>query len=216
VTEAHAVELFTRLRKELGLPDGWKFGFDNSRKRYGVCRGMRDRFTRKDIMERGEISISRHLMALNSDHETEQTMRHEIAHALAGCSHGHDWVWKQMAIKCGDDGRRCYDKSVVTPKGAWEAKCPACGNVFKRQRPMKPGRECWCRCMGYRTKECALTYSPTFVGTTPNAPTKFVSPEVAKVLAMRASGMGFVAIDAAHGIIGKRGWWSWKIVKENS
>lgn len=40
------------------------------------------------------------------------------------------------------------------------------------------------------------------------------SPEtVRKVLALRAGGMGYVAIDREFGIEGKKGWWSWKIVK---
>jgi hypothetical protein len=37
---------------------------------------------------------------------------------------------------------------------------------------------------------------------------------VVKVLALRAQGLGYVAIDAAFGIHGKRGWWSWKIVRD--
>jgi predicted SprT family Zn-dependent metalloprotease len=218
MNEREATQLFHKLASELGLDTTiWSFRMDNSKQRFGACSQVRKRnllLGTVMIVPGGRITLSKHLAALNTDHECEMTLRHEIAHALVGIRHGHDEVWRAMAIKCGDDGRRCYDsKVVVTPPGAFEAVCPSCGKVSKRTRAMKPGRQVSCgHCSGGRFNAAfQLAFKPTFI-----KPDAFVSPEVAKVLKMRAEGMGFVAIDRALGIEGKRGWVSWKIVKDHS
>lgn len=40
--------------------------------------------------------------AINNDlSEIEQTILHEIAHALVGCEHGHNIIWQEQAKKMG-------------------------------------------------------------------------------------------------------------------
>lgn len=50
---------------------GWSFEFDNAQKRFGCCN-----FNKK------RITLSRILTTLNSEAEVEDTILHEIAHAL--------------------------------------------------------------------------------------------------------------------------------------
>ena len=55
------------------LDDSWSFGFDNAKRRAGLCD-----YTRK------RISVSRYLAARYDDDTNHQTLLHEVAHAIAG------------------------------------------------------------------------------------------------------------------------------------
>jgi predicted SprT family Zn-dependent metalloprotease len=58
-------------------------------------------------------------------HDVENTLLHEIAHALAGPTAGHGPVWKAKALSIGCDGERCHNKTFAQPR--WIGKCsPTC------------------------------------------------------------------------------------------
>ena len=57
----------------LHLDPGWSFGFDNAKKRAGLCS-----FSAKSI------TVSRYLAARYDDDDVHQILLHEVAHALAG------------------------------------------------------------------------------------------------------------------------------------
>ena len=40
--------------------------------------------------------------------DIQDTILHEIAHAIVGPKHGHDKVWKVMASKLGCSAKRCH------------------------------------------------------------------------------------------------------------
>jgi predicted SprT family Zn-dependent metalloprotease len=103
-----------------GLKD-WKFGWDRAKKRYGLCH-----FGRKCI------SLSIYLTPLCSEKEIQNTILHEIAHALVGVNHGHDKVWKAKALEIGCDAMRC-GKAVVLPK-TFVGSCPKCSQKVYRNR----------------------------------------------------------------------------------
>lgn len=105
------------------LTNGWSFKFDNAKCRFGLCS-----FRKKTI------SLSRHLVELNSESEVEETILHEIAHALVGPRHGHDLVWKKKALAIGCNGKRCYDLGVVVPKSKYILTCLNCGGIFECNR----------------------------------------------------------------------------------
>ena len=65
----------------------WRFGFDSSVRRFGVCK-----FGRKII------TISKALTQLNKESHVLDTIRHEVAHALVGVGQGHNNVWRRKAI----------------------------------------------------------------------------------------------------------------------
>lgn len=108
------------------LKKGWRFNFDNGKRRFGYCNYV------KKI-----ISLSKYLTKLNDLYEVEDTIKHEVAHALAGRGTGHGRVWRAHALAIGCSANRCYGDDVRTPKHTWEGTCPNCKRVIKRHRKKK-------------------------------------------------------------------------------
>lgn len=113
MTEHAATNLFNRIATELALPNYWRLHFDRANRRFGQCN-----YTLK------QINLSRPLVHLNEAKTVEATIRHEIAHALVGPGHSHDAAWRRMAIRCGDDGKRCYGEEVQTPEASLSGDLP--------------------------------------------------------------------------------------------
>ncbi|MEE8425080.1 MAG: SprT family zinc-dependent metalloprotease [Elusimicrobiota bacterium] len=115
----------------------WSFAFDHSRRRFGMCSPRARR-----------IQLSRHLTALNSSVQVEDTILHEISHALAFLKYrrnvGHGPRWKAIAREVGADPRRCYDAAAVKlPAAPYLAKCPA-GHEFPRLKRFRRRRKVSC------------------------------------------------------------------------
>jgi len=142
---SRAKNLAFNLMLEHGLiQSGWQFEFDNARRRFGVCRFRTKR-----------IGLSQHLVALNYEAKVKDTILHEIAHALVGAKHGHDWVWKRKAIEIGCNGERCYSSAEVnTPQSRYIALCVGCNTTHKKHRAPKTSASCG-KCSGGR-------YNPTY------------------------------------------------------
>ena len=118
------------------LPAGWNFGFDLAPARAGVCR-YRER--------RIDLSVSYCLAATRA--EIEDTVLHEIAHAIVGPKHNHDAVWKAKAREIGCQGERCHRVQHSIPR--WVGEC-GCGQQWFRQtlqRRMIRNRVCG-KCLG--------------------------------------------------------------------
>ena len=127
-TRALALRLFDELGRELlgeSLRQrGWTFGFDRARTRLGVCRPSAKR-----------ITLSAHLSRSLPAAEVEDTVRHEIAHALDHELHpnrrgrrAHDRTWKALARRCGATPERCFDGDLPDdPAAPYTAVCPSCG-----------------------------------------------------------------------------------------
>lgn len=108
-------------------PAEWSFGFDNAKKRAGLCD-----YTRK------RITVSRYLAARYDDDEIHQVLLHEVAHALAGPDAGHGPRWKATARELGYIGKRTHDGEIADELAPWVGRCPA-GHVFHRyRRPTRP------------------------------------------------------------------------------
>ena len=127
----HTRTLALRLLDELGREvlgeslrqRGWTFGFDRARTRLGACR-PRDK----------RITLSAHLARTLPEAEVEDTVRHEIAHALDHELHpnrrgrrAHDRTWKALARRCGAAPERCYSGDLPEdPSAPYLASCPSC------------------------------------------------------------------------------------------
>ena len=114
----HALRLFDRHK----LKD-WAFGFDFAPNRGGICH-----FNQQVIT----LSISYCHRA--SRHQINDTILHEIAHALAGPGHGHDRLWYAIARRIGCSGDREHFTKHSVPR--WIGHC-ACGDAFRRHRRTK-------------------------------------------------------------------------------
>ena len=116
---------------KFGLCD-WKLELDYAKVRAGACH-----FTEK------KISFSRNFIKHANELDINDTILHEIAHALVGPRHGHDKVWKNMAKKLGCSAKRCHNLEFSEYKwvrfcanNCWEQKihrrkpnlvCKKCG-----------------------------------------------------------------------------------------
>ncbi len=129
--EAMALSLMKRAAANGSLSDGWTFGFDLAPTRAGVCRYDQRRIN---------LSVSYCMAATRA--EIEDTILHEIAHAIVGPRHNHDAVWKSKAREIGCVGERCHRVQHSTPK--WVGEC-GCGQQWFRQalqRRMVNSRAC--------------------------------------------------------------------------
>ena len=116
-----ASRLAQKLFYEHGIED-WRFKYSRSVRRFGVC-----------VPRIKLIAISKPLVELNEEARVKNTLLHEIAHALTP-GHGHDRVWRSMAIAMGCDGRRCYDHTaVIRPEAPFIGTC-GCPKPIKRHR----------------------------------------------------------------------------------
>jgi predicted SprT family Zn-dependent metalloprotease len=136
-----ATEMFAiKLMNDHNLIEkGWRFEFDNSRRRAGVCK-----------FGRRIIGLSKYLLPHMNSEMIKNTILHEIAHALVGPEHGHDWVWQQKAIEIGCDGKRCYNaekelanyEETLAVQSKYTLSCPTCGKKTPMHRSPKRDRSC--------------------------------------------------------------------------
>ncbi len=106
--------------------ESWTFKFNNSKRLLGICKeGKR------------QIELSSAYVYKNSVEHVQDTILHEIAHALVGVEHGHNDVWKDMCEKIGCSPKAC-DNTASLPAGIWQARCAGCFTLFNRHR--KPAR----------------------------------------------------------------------------
>ena len=134
--EGVALRLIGEFTGRGALKSGWTFGFDLAPARAGVCRYNERRI---------DLSVSYCLAAARA--EIEDTILHEIAHAIVGPRHNHDGVWKAKAREIGCVGERCHRVQHSIPR--WVGEC-GCGQQWFRQtlqRRMIGNRIC-AKCRG--------------------------------------------------------------------
>ena len=89
---------------------GWSFSFDRAKRRAGSCK-----FWKK------EITLAKAYAEQEDLKEINNTILHEIAHALVGPKHGHNEIWKQKALEIGCDAERWH--YVVFSKPRYKLTC---------------------------------------------------------------------------------------------
>lgn len=122
---------------DIGKLGGYTFGFDRCVRRRGVSKyGPRS------------ITISEHLLKLG-EAEARMTIRHEVAHAIAGPNEHHSDVWRDVFRRLGGNGQRCGHSMQVPHK--WVYRCPH-GHQFKRHKRLALRKKWVCnRCQGVLT-----------------------------------------------------------------
>jgi predicted SprT family Zn-dependent metalloprotease len=121
---SEALTLANDLMDKHGLTSkGWTFQYDNAKVRFGCTK-----YARK------QITISRELTLLNDLSEVQDTILHEIAHALVGKGNGHNRIWKYKAYTIGAKPQRCYSSAVTTPKPKWVGTCPSGHETLRMKR----------------------------------------------------------------------------------
>ena len=117
-----AVSLANRLKNDHGLFH-WHIEVGRQKQFAGMC-----------YHQTKVIRLSRFFIEGNSEKQIKDTILHEIAHALVGPFHGHNYVWRAKAKSIGCDGKRCYDSSVKMPNGKWVGRCD-CKIHYRHRKP---------------------------------------------------------------------------------
>ena len=126
MSDLHRVRTWADALIALHLDASWSFGFDNAKRRAGLCD-----YTRK------RITVSRHLSARYDDDTNHQTLLHEVAHAVAGPSAGHGLHWKQVARDLGYVGGTTHAGETATDLAPWVGVCPAGHTAYRHRRPTR-------------------------------------------------------------------------------
>lgn len=107
-------------------PAVWSFGFDNAKRRAGLCN-----FTTK------RITVSRYLATRFDDDEIHQILLHEVAHALAGPRAGHGPSWKRIAADLGYVGSRVHHGETADELAPWVGSCPNGHTLYRYRQPKR-------------------------------------------------------------------------------
>lgn len=111
---------------------GWRFNFDEAKKRLGCCNHNKKL-----------ITFSLPYVMINEVEHMEDTVLHEIAHALVGPFHQHDWMWRCKANMIGAIPRACSsDPRIKEPPGPYMMKCNCRTHYFHRHTVLKNRYTC--------------------------------------------------------------------------
>lgn len=127
---------------------GWKPGFNNHRTSLGLC-----------VYGEKVVYVSKYFLKQNLDnaHEAEDTVRHEIAHAidqiLFGYSDGHGKRWKAIAKQVGATPKATCENAQRDERAKYTLVCPS-GHSKKAYRRPVAGAVCsqCCKVTGYNPK----------------------------------------------------------------
>lgn len=108
------------------FPNEWAFEWDAAKRRAGACHHRKRK-----------ITLSLHYVDRNTVDLVQDTILHEIAHALAGPGKGHGPEWKRICVRIGAKPQRCYSTSADMPEGKYKACCGGCQKVFTKHRIRK-------------------------------------------------------------------------------
>ena len=125
---ASLIRAYATMNIEHYLPNlGWRFDFDNGRRRAGLCK-----YTNK------VITVSKYHVATYSADETFQVILHEIAHAMVGPKAGHGKKWLETAKSIGYRAEKFTGKEIAENYAPWVGSCPGGHEHYRYRKPTKP------------------------------------------------------------------------------
>lgn len=103
------------------LSKGWVFKLGRGKRRLGACN-----------YKTKTVSVSRFHIMIHDDAEVRDTIRHEVAHALAGPGAGHGPIWKRYAVQLGAKPHsRAHTTKPIQYR--YELHCGFCGMLMQRR-----------------------------------------------------------------------------------
>jgi len=104
----------------------WSFGFDNGRRRAGLCS-----YTDK------KITVSKYLSLVHDIDDVKQTILHEIAHALVGPKEAHGKKWLATAKKIGYRNETYTGEEIAEAYAPYQGLCPYGHKHYRYQKPKR-------------------------------------------------------------------------------
>jgi hypothetical protein len=125
-----AVERYSYALFQKHLLRGWRFQWVHSKNTAGVCEHLTK-----------TISLSLPIAKLSTFEQVEQTLIHEIAHAIAGPHERHGPIWLGIAQTLGYTGGQYHTGPV--PQARWIGTCRR-GHRVERHRLTAAARQASC------------------------------------------------------------------------
>jgi len=133
------IQVYTsRLPRDINLKKlGWTFEFNNRKSSAGLCN-----YTKKTIY------LSKYLVNQNLEKslEFENTLRHELAHALDGAMgqrNHHNRVWQLIAKQVLCTAERCYSSNdIKDTKSKYTFVCDTCEKESASHKKVKRRKAC--------------------------------------------------------------------------
>jgi predicted SprT family Zn-dependent metalloprotease len=132
----------SRLPQEINLKElGWTFEFNSRKRAAGICN-----YTKKIIC------LSKYLVNQNLEKslEFENTLRHELAHALDGAMgqrNHHNRVWQLIAKQVLCTAERCYSSNdIADKKSKYTFVCDTCKKESASHKKVKKRKACGVCC----------------------------------------------------------------------
>ena len=134
----------------------WCFEFEHCKRSLGRCH-----------YDSKKITLSKWYVELNEEEDVEDTILHEIAHALTFLTYGregkgHGVLWKRMCRKIGAKPNTTHQGVIEYPKNHYKYSSTCCGHTWGKHR-MSKGRRYICpkcnRILVFKTKNKSLTYA---------------------------------------------------------
>lgn len=113
----------------------WTFKFNRLSTIAGQCNSDKKEFYFSQYLVNNQ-NISMELK--------KNTILHEIAHALVGCSNGHNSVWQEKAYEIGCDGREFHNMKL---RKRLKYRCPCKRLIlrfFRKTSKLRVCNECQC------------------------------------------------------------------------
>ena len=107
--------------------ENWQFGFDNGKRRAGLCN-----YTTKTI------TISRYLADIHTIDETMQVVLHEVAHAMCGKREGHNKKWLATAKSIGYRAEKFTGTEIAEETATWIGSCKNGHKHYRYRQPARP------------------------------------------------------------------------------
>ncbi len=117
----------------------WAFSWIKTKRTMGVC----------DYQLR-TVSASSVYVGRASVEQLEDTVLHEVAHAIAGYSAGHGLAWQAACVRIGAEPKRLFDASSISPPCTWTMDCPSCDGPQRKlfAKPRSRRQESCIHCSG--------------------------------------------------------------------
>jgi predicted SprT family Zn-dependent metalloprotease len=123
---------------------GWKLAFYNKK------RAIAQAWFGPKI-----VYISKYFFEHNTDEEIDDTIKHEIAHILAGAKNRHNSRWQQWCEIVGCRPKAFQSTPIDMPY-KYFYQCPNCKKMFKTFRPITSKSSCGVCCKSSFNKEYEL------------------------------------------------------------